>query len=87
MLWIRFSSGPVSCLKKVMKFGVVTSSWKPPPTDSFKINVDGSTGKQCAVTTLIRDHKGVFIQGEKLKDYIPMTLKKLKLRPCFQTPR
>lgn len=35
-LWIRFSSGPVSCPNKVMKFGVViveTSSkdpWKTP---------------------------------------------------------
>lgn len=38
--------------------------WKPPPRESFKINVDGSAGNSCATTALIRHHKGSFIHGE-----------------------
>lgn len=38
--------------------------WRLPPTNFFKINVDGSAGSLYLVAALIWDYKGSFIQGE-----------------------
>lgn len=38
--------------------------WIPPQTGTFKINVDRSAGRQCAMAAISRDHTSSFFQGE-----------------------
>lgn len=51
----------------------IIPKWKPPPSNYYKVNVDGSARKQYAATAIVRDHKGTVIQGEtqELLPYAP----------------
>lgn len=51
------------------------TSWKPPPTDCYKINVDGAMFKeigQCGIRVVVRNDRGEIMGALSKKLYFPL---------------